>query len=286
MTSSADARYVALSGGVGGAKLALGLCDVLADPGRLIVVANTGDDFEHLGLKVCPDLDTLTYTLAGLANEETGWGRAGESGAFMEALGALGGETWFFLGDKDLAIHVERTRRLRTGESLSAITSDLCARLGVPARIVPMSGRQTLDTYCVLESDGSRIEENGRLREIRRRLPKALTASDDRPLKVHRRAPRQVRMFSTAVQVSVSQDPVNNRTVLELVAADRPGLLLQVGKIFEEQRVALHNAKIATLGERAEDVFFVTTLNYRRLDESRCNRLVEAIESTLSSPAN
>ena len=139
MTSSANASCVALSGGVGGAKLALGLCDVLEDPGRLTVVANTGDDFEHLGLKVCPDLDTLTYTLAGLANPETGWGRAGESGAFMEALGALGGETWFFLGDKDLAIHVERTRRLRAGESLSAVTSDLCARLGIQARIVPMS---------------------------------------------------------------------------------------------------------------------------------------------------
>ena len=139
MTSSADVSYVALSGGVGGAKLALGLCDVLADPARLTVVANTGDDFEHLGLKVCPDLDTLTYTLAGLANEETGWGRAGESGAFMEALGALGGETWFFLGDKDLAMHVERTRRLQAGESLSAVTAALCARLGVPARIVPMS---------------------------------------------------------------------------------------------------------------------------------------------------
>ena len=134
-----DASYVALSGGVGGAKLALGLCDVLEDPGRLTVVANTGDDFEHLGLKVCPDLDTLTYTLAGLANSETGWGRAGESGAFMEALAALGGETWFFLGDKDLAIHVERTRRLRAGESLSAVTSDLCTRLGIRARIVPMS---------------------------------------------------------------------------------------------------------------------------------------------------
>ena len=134
-----DATYLALSGGVGGAKLALGLCDVLEDPGRLTVVANTGDDFEHLGLKVCPDLDTLTYTLAGLANPETGWGRAGESGAFMDALGALGGETWFFLGDKDLAIHVERTRRLRAGESLSAVTSDLCARLGIRARIVPMS---------------------------------------------------------------------------------------------------------------------------------------------------
>ena len=139
MTSSASASYVALSGGVGGAKLALGLCDVLEDPGRLTVVANTGDDFEHLGLRVCPDLDTLTYTLAGLANPETSWGRAGESGAFMEALSALGGETWFFLGDKDLAIHVERTRRLRAGKSLSAVTSDLCARLGIRARIVPMS---------------------------------------------------------------------------------------------------------------------------------------------------
>ena len=139
MTSSAEARYVALSGGVGGAKLALGLCDVLADPARLTVVANTGDDFEHLGLKVCPDLDTLTYTLAGLANEEAGWGRAGESGAFMEALGALGGETWFFLGDKDLAVHVERTRRLQAGESLSAVTASLCARLGIQAHIVPMS---------------------------------------------------------------------------------------------------------------------------------------------------
>ena len=139
MTSSASASYVALSGGVGGAKLALGLCDVLEDPDRLTVVANTGDDFEHLDLKVCPDLDTLTYTLAGLANPETGWGRAGESGAFMEALTVLGGETWFFLGDKDLAIHVERTRRLRAGESLSAVTSDLCTRLGIRARIVPMS---------------------------------------------------------------------------------------------------------------------------------------------------
>ncbi len=130
---------MALSGGVGGAKLALGLCDVLDDPAWLTIVANTGDDFEHLGLKVCPDLDTLTYTLAGLANPETGWGRAGESGAFMEALGALGGETWFFLGDKDLAIHIERTRRLRAGESLSAVTAALCARLGIQARVVPMS---------------------------------------------------------------------------------------------------------------------------------------------------
>lgn len=182
------------------------------------------------------------------------------------------------------AIMVYAPKRMRSFVRITAALDELGLTI-VDARIVPMSGRQTLDTYCVLESDGSRIEESGRLQEIRRRLPRALTASDDRPLKVYRRAPRQVRMFSTAVQASVSQDPVNNRTVLELVAADRPGLLLQVGKIFEEQRVALHNAKIATLGERAEDVFFVTTLNNRRLDETRCNRLVQAIESTLSSPA-
>ena len=180
------------------------------------------------------------------------------------------------------AIIVYAPKAMRSFVRITAALDELGLTI-VDARIVPMSGRQTLDTYCVLESDGSRIEEPRRLQEIRSRLPRALTASDDRPLKVYRRAPRQVRMFSTAVQVSVSQDPVNNRTVLDLVAADRPGLLLQVGKLFEEQRVALHNAKIATLGERAEDVFFITTLNNRRLDESRCARLVDAIESTLSS---
>ena len=183
------------------------------------------------------------------------------------------------------AVMVYAPKRMRSFVRITAALDELGLTI-VDARIVPMSGRQTLGTYCVLESDGSRIEDPGRLQEIRSRLPGALTASDDRPLKVHRRAPRQVRMFSTAVQVGVSQDPVNNRTVLELVAADRPGLLLQVGMVFEEQRVALHNAKIATLGERAEDVFFITTLNHRRLNESRCAELVEAIESALSPPAH
>ncbi len=129
---------VALSGGIGGAKLALGLSRVL-EADELLVVANTGDDFEHLGLAISPDIDTLLYTLAGIANPETGWGRAGETWSFMAALGELGGETWFRLGDKDLAVHVERTRRLRAGEALSAITDDLGRRLGVPARVLPMS---------------------------------------------------------------------------------------------------------------------------------------------------
>ena len=131
-------RVVALSGGIGGAKLALGLYRVLP-PDSLMVACNTGDDFEHLGLSISPDMDTVLYTLAGIANPETGWGRADETWTFMQALESLGGETWFRLGDADLAIHVERTRRLAAGENLSEISDDLCSRLGVRARLVPMS---------------------------------------------------------------------------------------------------------------------------------------------------
>jgi LPPG:FO 2-phospho-L-lactate transferase len=129
---------VALSGGVGGAKLALGLSRILP-AGELLVIANTGDDFEHLGLNIPPDVDTLTYVLAGIDNTVTGWGRRDETWSFMESIGALGGEDWFRLGDRDLAMHVERTRRLRLGETLSEVTSDICRRLGIKARIVPMS---------------------------------------------------------------------------------------------------------------------------------------------------
>lgn len=133
-------RILALAGGVGGAKLAFGLAHVLP-PDELTVAVNTADDFEHLGLSICPDLDTVMYTLAGVANPETGWGRRDESWTVMEALGQLGGETWFRLGDKDLATHIERTRRLRAGESLSSVTGDLAARLGVKCSIVPMSDK-------------------------------------------------------------------------------------------------------------------------------------------------
>jgi LPPG:FO 2-phospho-L-lactate transferase len=131
-------RVLALSGGVGGAKLALGLSRILP-PGDLTVIANTGDDFEHLGLSISPDLDTLLYTLAGLDNPETGWGQRDESWSFMAALEKLGGEIWFRLGDKDLATHIERTRRLAAGETLSQITDDFRRRLGIATRILPMS---------------------------------------------------------------------------------------------------------------------------------------------------
>jgi LPPG:FO 2-phospho-L-lactate transferase len=127
---------IALSGGIGGAKLALGLSRIVP-AGDLLVVANVGDDFEHLGLNISPDVDTLMYTLAGLDNTKLGWGRQDETWGFMETLTTLGGEDWFRLGDRDLAVHVERTRRLRQGETLSAITADFCRRLGVGPRVLP-----------------------------------------------------------------------------------------------------------------------------------------------------
>ena len=136
--SRSEGFVLALSGGIGGAKLALGLYRILP-PGALTVVANTGDDFEHLGLSISPDVDTLLYTLAGVDNPELGWGRRDETWTFMQALGSLGGETWFSLGDGDLATHVERTRRLVAGESLSQITEDFRRRLGISARLLPMS---------------------------------------------------------------------------------------------------------------------------------------------------
>ncbi|MBV9248669.1 MAG: 2-phospho-L-lactate transferase [Acetobacteraceae bacterium] len=142
---------VALSGGVGGAKLALGLSRILP-PDQLMVVCNTADDFEHLGLSISPDLDTVMYTLAGVANAELGWGRQDETWSFMETLEALGGETWFRLGDRDLAVHLERTRRMRAGEPLTMITKALCRRLGVASRVVPMTD-DTVRTR-VLTDDG------------------------------------------------------------------------------------------------------------------------------------
>ncbi len=147
-------KVLALAGGIGGAKLVLGLARVLGD-GELVVVGNTGDDFNHLGFSISPDLDTLLYTLAGLADRSRGWGRRRETWKFMAALEQLGGPSWFRLGDADLALHVERTRRLASGESLTSVMDHLRRELGVATRLVPMtddpvrtrlrSGREWLD---------------------------------------------------------------------------------------------------------------------------------------------
>jgi len=130
-------KVIALCGGIGGAKLALGLYRLLG--ADLTIVVNTGDDFEHLGLNISPDLDTVLYTLGGLSDPERGWGRAGETWQFMRALRDLGGESWFQLGDLDLAMHVQRTEWLRTGRSLSAFAEHAASEFGITARILPMS---------------------------------------------------------------------------------------------------------------------------------------------------
>lgn len=131
-------KIVALAGGVGGAKLADGLYRALP-AGHLTVIVNTCDDFSHLGLRICPDLDTVCYTLAGMASQSTGWGREGESFAALDEVIALGGPDWFRLGDRDLGTHLVRTQRLQNGEPLSKITSDFCARWGIYATVLPMS---------------------------------------------------------------------------------------------------------------------------------------------------
>jgi LPPG:FO 2-phospho-L-lactate transferase len=129
---------LALAGGVGGARMAQGLVQALG-PNELAIVVNVGDDFEHLGLHVSPDLDTVMYTLAGVHNPDTGWGRAGETLNFLDTLARIGGDTWFRLGDHDLAVHVERTRRLRSGDTLSAITADFCRSLGIDHPVMPVT---------------------------------------------------------------------------------------------------------------------------------------------------
>ena len=131
-------KILALTGGVGGAKLAVGLAHIL-EPQELLFAVNTGDDFEHLGLHISPDIDSLTYALAQQNNTETGWGRAGESWNFIDTLGSLGGEDWFRLGDKDLALHTARSQMLRDGASLTAATASIIRHMGIEHTVAPMS---------------------------------------------------------------------------------------------------------------------------------------------------
>jgi LPPG:FO 2-phospho-L-lactate transferase len=137
MTDCDAVGVLALAGGVGGAKLAAGLAPLLGK--RLTVLVNTADDFEHLGLHISPDLDTVMYTLAGIANPQSGWGIAGETWTFMDQVAKLGGPAWFRLGDRDLATHAIRTQLRRGGKTLTGVTADLCHALGVAANVLPMT---------------------------------------------------------------------------------------------------------------------------------------------------
>jgi len=150
-------KIIALAGGVGGAKLAHGLSLVL-NPKDLTIIVNTGDDFEHYGLYICPDLDTVCYTLGGLANPNTGWGQNNETWSAIDAATLLGGPKWFNLGDKDLGTHLERTRRIKNGESLSNITREFCRAWNIKPTILPMSD-QTVQTMVKTNSGELAFQE-------------------------------------------------------------------------------------------------------------------------------
>ena len=188
---------------------------------------------------------------------------------------------WIADGLTVLMVYAERRRRpfIRTTATLDDLGINV-----VDARIIPLIGEQRLHTYCILDASGQQIADGEPLEELKDRIRQALERNDPRPIRVNRRTPRQVRMFTTPVQVSISQERANQRTVIELVAGDRPGLLFQVGQVLFEHDVDLQNAKVATIGERAEDVFFVTTEDNEPLDEALCKTLGEALEKALSDP--
>ena len=143
-------KIVALAGGVGGARLADGLAQLLP-PENLTIVVNTGDDFEHFGLYICPDIDTVCYTLGGLANPETGWGRLNETYYTLDNIQDLGGPVWFHIGDKDFATHLERTRRLREGQLLSQVTQIFCQAWGVSPIVIPMTNQSVRTMVNTIE---------------------------------------------------------------------------------------------------------------------------------------
>ncbi len=144
-------HIVSLCGGVGGSKLAFGLNQILK-PEQLSIIVNTGDDFDHLGLRICPDIDTVLYTLAGQSDDRRGWGLADESWSFFERVKELGGQGWFQLGDRDLATHVLRTHKLNSGATLTEVTEELRGALSVGGRILPMSDHPV--GTCVETIDG------------------------------------------------------------------------------------------------------------------------------------
>lgn len=148
-------NFVALAGGVGGAKLADGLAKILP-PESLSIVVNTGDDFDHLGLWICPDLDTVCYSLAGLSNPDSGWGRSGDTWNCLAAIQKLGGPHWFRLGDGDIGTHLVRTFRLANGESLSAIVSNFCESWGIRVQVFPMTDERV--STRILTQDGIQLD--------------------------------------------------------------------------------------------------------------------------------
>ena len=244
-------KIVALAGGVGGAKLAHGLAQILP-PEDLTVIVNTGDDFEHLGMYICPDLDTVCYTLAGLANPETGWGRVDETWQTISNIEKLGGPNWFRLGDQDIATHLERTRRLKEGQSLSQITRDFCAAWGVRHTVLPMSD-QPVRTIVETDEGDLPFQEYFVHRGCRPRVKGFRFEGVDSARCAPAPGAREAIQSADAVILCpsnpwVSIDPIL-RVLSPLLSGEGPGVRLAVSPIIGGQAVKGPAAKMyAELG--------------------------------------
>jgi LPPG:FO 2-phospho-L-lactate transferase len=254
-----DVRIALLCGGVGGAKLADGLARLLP-PENLSIIVNTGDDFQHLGLTICPDLDTVLYTLAGVANPETGWGRAGETWRAMESVAALGGPDWFRLGDSDLGLHLLRTALLQEGVPLTTVIGRLAERLGIGPAVLPMSDRPV--PTMIATAAGVLPFQTWFVRERWQPVVTAVLLPDDA-----RATPAAVRAVTRADLVIiapsnpfVSIDPILNTFPLRETIADVPGAVVAVSPIVGGTAVKGPLAKM--LIDRHEPVSPLTVANY------------------------
>lgn len=220
-----------LAGGVGGARMADGFAQCV--PGEnLTVIVNTGDDFQHMGLTICPDLDTVTYTLAGVANAETGWGRAGESWRTIEEVERLGGPTWFRLGDLDLALHLARTQLIQQGHKLSTVTRQLCERLGVTPTVLPMSD-QPAPTLLATDEGVLAFQEWFVARQWQPAVSEVLLPEDVRaPGAVIAALERADLVILAPSNPFVSIDPILNVYPIRAMITDLPDAVVAVSPII------------------------------------------------------
>lgn len=280
-TKLADLKIVVLAGGVGGAKLADGFAQLLP-PENLTIVVNTGDDFRHLGLAICPDLDTVTYTLAGEANPETGWGRANETWRTMQEVARLGGPEWFRLGDLDLATHLLRTHLLDQGQTLTQATAYLCHHYHVRHAVLPMSDRPA--PTMIETTTGTLPFQTWFVEKQWQPAVKAIHLPDD-----VRATPRVMAALEAADWVIiapsnpfVSIDPILNVYPIRTMVADLPEAVIAVSPIIEGQAVKGPAAKMmrefglpVTSQAVADhygdliDIFVYDTLDQEQLDGDR-----------------
>lgn len=243
MNTLSDLNVVCLAGGVGGAKLADGLAQLLP-PEKLTIIVNTGDDFTHLGLKICPDLDTVLYTLGDVANAETGWGRQGESWQVLAELAQLGGPDWFHLGDKDLALHLLRTHLLAQGETLTAVTRHLCQQFHIQPAILPMSDQpapthiQTDDALLPFQTWFVREKWQPPVRQVV--LPEDVRATPQ----VMKRLEYADLVLIAPSNPFVSVDPILNVYPIRAMITDLPQAVIAVTPIIGEQAVKGPAAKM------------------------------------------